>query len=130
MLRYTEYNNFLKFFEKEGIEGQELKKRFIDSHGNLYYYGWYYLYKDIETDDYVFGVHRFKKKFEGEGHIEGLTKEGNFDETVISFLDSECMNKIPDIFRCIEDTEAKRLCKEKKLKRISSKYYTLFYDKI
>jgi hypothetical protein len=127
MIKYTEYKKSIIFLENN-IKSEEIIQRFRKADGKLSFFGWFFVYKDVLTDEYVLGCHKFKRHFLGEDHIISLTKEGNFNETVISFLSSSGTEEIYRTSRCIDVNEAKKMCKDGKLKKIPSKYYTLFYD--
>jgi hypothetical protein len=127
MIKYTEYKNQISFFENN-VGPDELKKRYREKYEDLFFYGWFYVYKDAETDEIVLGYTRFKRKFNGIGHIDNLTREGDFDETVISFLDQANMEEVYGKFRCLAECEARDMYKKGKLKKVPSKYFTLFYD--
>ena len=127
MIKYTEYKNRTSFFENY-IGPDELKKRFRENHKSLFFYGWFFVYKDAKTDEIVLGGQRFKRKFYGNDNIDELTKEGDFDETVISFLDSASMEEIYKKFRCLDVDEARDRYLRRELNKVPSKHFTLFYD--
>lgn len=127
MIKYTEYKNWTSFFENY-IVPDELKKRFRENHGCLFFYGWFFVYRNAKTNEIVFGCKRFKRKFNSNGHIDELTKKGYFNETVISFLDSASMEEIYKKFRCLDLDEARDMYLKRELNRVPSKHSTLFYD--
>ena len=126
MIKYTEYKNQISFFENN-IGPDELKRRFREKHG-LFFYGRFFVYKDILTDEIILGCHRFEGKFSDNDHITILTREGDFDETVISFLNSASMEEVYKKFKCLDKDEARNMYQRRELKKVPSKHFTLFYD--
>lgn len=129
MIKYTEYKNLTSFFGNN-ISSDELKKRFKENHSCLFFYGWFFVYKDVKTDEIVLGCRRFKRKFYNADHIDQLTKEGNFVETAISFLDPNSMEEVYKKFRCLDEEEANAMYQRGELKKIPSKHFNLFYDRL